>query len=66
MSAIFYQAVVKAVLPFGVETWVLSEAISKNLEGVHAGFLSQIMGQRTVQQEDGAMGGRDLEAGGII
>ena len=27
--------------------------MSRNLEGVHVGFLRQIMGQREVQQEDG-------------
>ena len=53
MSAIFYRAVVQSVLLLGEETWVLSEAMSRNLEGVHVGLLRQIMGPRAVQQEDG-------------
>ena len=30
-----------------------SEAMSRNLEGVHVGFLRRIKGQRAVQQEGG-------------
>ena len=33
--AMFYQAVVQAVLIFGAETWVLLESMSRKLEGVH-------------------------------
>ena len=29
---------------FWAKTWVLSEAMSRNTEGVHVGFLSQITG----------------------
>ena len=50
MSTIFYWAVVQAVLIFGAETWVLSEAMSQNLEGVQVGLINQIMGQREVRQ----------------
>ena len=39
--------------PFGAETWVLSEEMSRKLEGVHAGFLRQITGQRSVRQKNG-------------
>ena len=53
VSPMFHRAVVQTVLIFGEETWVLSEAISSNLEEVHMGFLNQITGQREVQQEDG-------------
>ena len=52
VSAMFYRAVVQKFLIFGVENWVLSEAMSRNLEGVHVGFLRQITGQRVVLQED--------------
>ena len=52
MSAMFYRAVVQAVLLFGAETWVLSEAMPHNLEGVHVGFLRQITGKRVVRQRD--------------
>ena len=53
VSTIFYWAVVQAVLLFGVETWVLSEAMSRKLEGVHVGFLRQITGKREVRGKDG-------------
>ena len=45
----FYWAVVQAVLLFGAETWVLSEAMLRRLEGVHVGFLRHITGQRAVR-----------------
>ena len=47
--AMFYWAVVQAVLIFGDETWFLLEAMSKNLEGVHVGFLKQMTGKTTKQ-----------------
>ena len=53
VSTIFYWAVVQAVLLFGVETWVLSEAMSRKLEGVHVGFLRQITGKGAVRGKDG-------------
>ena len=53
VSGMFSQEVVQEVLLFGAETWVLLEAMSRNLEGVHVGFLRQIMGQRKVQRKDG-------------
>ena len=49
MLAMFYWAVVQAVLIFGDETWFLLEAMSKNLEGVHVGFLKQMTGKTTKQ-----------------
>ena len=52
----FYRAVVQKVLLLGEETWVLSEAMSSNLEGVHVGFLRQITDQKEVHQEDGTWG----------
>ena len=44
---------ISRILKIGTENWVLSEAMSRKLEGVHVGFLRQITGQRAVQQEDG-------------
>ena len=44
MSEMFNRKVVQVVLLFGVETWVLLAAMAKTLEGVHAGFLSQVTG----------------------
>ena len=64
MSAMFYQAVVQEVLLFGAETWVLSEAISRKLEGVHAGFLRRIMRQRAVRQKDGTW--RQVTAAAVL
>ena len=52
VSAMFYRAVVQTVLLFGAETWVLSEATLRNLEGLHIGFLRQITGKKAVQKED--------------
>ena len=49
----FYQAVVQVVLLFGSETWVLLSAMSRKLEGVHMGFLRQVMGKKYKQQRDG-------------
>ena len=48
VSAMFYLDVVQSVLLFGAETWVLSEVISRKLEGVHVGFLRWITIQRVV------------------
>ena len=48
VSAMFYQVVVDKVLFFGADTWVLSEVVSRNLEGLHVGFLNQITGHRAV------------------
>ena len=52
VSAMFYRAVVQKFLIFGVENWVLSEAMSRKREGVHVGFLRQITRQMAVQRED--------------
>ena len=53
VSAMSYRAVVQAVLIFGVETWVFPAAMYRNLEGVHVGFLRNIMGQKEKRQRDG-------------
>ena len=42
MLAKFEWAVVQGVLPFVLETWVLSESMSKTLEGVHLGFSRKV------------------------
>ena len=42
----FYRAVVQAMLLFGAETWVLSAAMLKKLEGLHVGFLRQMTGTK--------------------
>ena len=39
VSEMFYKAVVQEVVLFGAETWVLSAAMVKTMEGVRAGFL---------------------------
>ena len=53
VSAMFYQAVLQAVLIFGAETWVLLVEMSRNLEGVHVGFLRQVTGQKSKWQREG-------------
>ena len=53
VSAMFYRAVVQSVLLFGVETWVLSEAMSRQLEGVHVDLLRRITRQGEMRQKDG-------------
>ena len=53
VSAIFYRAVVQAVLLYGSETWVLLAAMQRKVEGVHTGFLRQITGKRVRRQRDG-------------
>ena len=53
MSAMFYRAVLQAVLIFGEETWVLLTEISRKLEGMHVGFLRQVMGQKSKRQREG-------------
>ena len=53
VSAMFYRLVVHTVLLFGADTWVFSEAVSRNMEGVHVGFLRRITVHRAVRQEDG-------------
>ena len=40
----FYWAVVQTVLSFGAETWFLSEAMYRKLEGVHEDLPRQITG----------------------
>ena len=50
---IFYLAVVKAVLRFGEEIWVLSDTMLKNIEGVNVGFLQQVPGEKARRQNDG-------------
>ena len=46
----FYRAVVQAVLLFETETWVLSVAMSRNLEGLHMGLLIPVMGKKSKRQ----------------
>ena len=43
---------VQAVLLFGLETWVLLAAMSKNLEGVHVGLLRQVTGKKAIRKND--------------
>ena len=41
-----YRAVTHAVLLFGLETWVLSLAMMRTVEGTYTGFLRKIIGKR--------------------
>ena len=47
----FYHAVVQAVLLFGAETWMLLATMSKKLEGMHVGFLSQVTRKKAIWQK---------------
>ena len=42
ISSKFYCALVQLVLLFGSETWMLTEAMMQNIEGVYMGFLQQV------------------------
>ena len=44
VSEIFYWEVVQAVLLFGAETWVLSELMSRKLDGLHVDLLRYMTG----------------------
>ena len=50
---IFYRAVVKIVLLFRSETWVLFAAMTKRMEGFHVGLLGQVTGKTSQHQWDG-------------
>ena len=52
MKLTFYRAVVQAVLLFGSETWVLLASMLNKLEGVHVGFLQQVMGTKAQSLRD--------------
>ena len=49
----FLSAVVQAVLIFWEETWIVLVSMSRNMEGVHVGFLRQGTGHKAKQQRDG-------------
>ena len=40
---IFYRKVIKSVLLFGDETWVISAAMEQEIEGTYTDFLHNIM-----------------------
>ena len=42
-----YRAVVQVVLVLGAETWVLTEPMSRKLQGVNMGLLRQVTGQKS-------------------
>ena len=46
ISEKLYRTVVQAVILFGSETWVLTSAMLKNIEGVIVGFLRQVAGMK--------------------
>ena len=45
VEEMFYRAVVQAILLYGLDTWVLLEAMERKVEGTHTGFLRQITGK---------------------
>ena len=46
MVALLYRVVIQAVTLLGLESWVLSKALEKIVEGAHTEFLRKIMGKR--------------------
>ena len=61
-SESFYRSVVQEVLLFGAETWVLLAAMSKNMEGVHVGFLWKVTVKMARRQWDGTWRRVDSES----
>ena len=53
MAAIFYRAVVQAVLLFSSDAWVLLAAMERTVGGTHIRFMRQIMGKRMLRRADG-------------
>ena len=45
VTAMFYRAVVQAILLYGSETWVILAAMDNKLEEAHTGFLIKITGK---------------------
>ena len=53
MSASFYRVVVKEIILYGLEMWVLLVSLVNMIEGTHTEFLRMIIGNRVKQLEDG-------------
>ena len=53
----FYRAVVRAVLSFGVEAWFFLVVMSRKLEEVYVSFLIHMTGQNVKQQKYGTWRG---------
>ena len=54
LSVLFYRVVIQAVLLFGADSWVLLDAITREVESNHVGFLSQITGEWAIQKAKGS------------
>ena len=52
VSALFYRAEIQALLLFGLESWVLSDAMIQEVEGTHVGFIRNITGKRERRQSN--------------
>ena len=53
VSGLFFKAVVKAVLLFGLETWVLTPHMGRSLGSFQHRVASQITARKPKQMEDG-------------
>ena len=53
VAEMFYRAVDQAILLYGSETWVISAAMERKVEGTHIGLLRQITGKRARRLGDG-------------
>ena len=52
VSALFYREEIQALLMFGLESWVLSDAMIQEVEGTHVGFIRNITGKRERRQSN--------------
>ena len=53
VAAMFYRAVIQAVLLFGAENWVFSVVMDRKVDGTHTGFLRKITGKQAQLLPDG-------------
>ena len=49
----FYRVVKLAVILFGLENWLISEAMDRTVEGTYMGFLIHITGKKALRKADG-------------
>ena len=56
VSNLLYRVVVHTVLLFGLESWVMSDAMMKSVDGTHMGFLRQITRKQARRKADRAWG----------
>ena len=53
LSALFYRVVIQTALLFGSDSWTMSNATMKDVEGTHEGLLFHIKEKQVMRQADG-------------